>query len=341
MQWEKSEIIKKIEKIRSEIGHKDVKSDILKLIFNERNNELIIVAADRSEKSNIIGKGGWVVGKLKEELGVSSIHVVSNLDMITRKYNMELSLKNLETVIEESNIEQLKNLSDLLKYRIDNIYKFDFREFIQNRFYTEAKEQKAVVALSGGVDSSFSLIISKFLGFNPLAVTVDPGSIILPKHFHAKIDKLCRKLGVEHHYLKVDMKKLIDESLNGKYHPCGRCSKIIEDKIFSFTEENEIPLFIFGDILSSGSQSILMENQLIRINLPALLSANKTEIKNLAGNYHITSSGVYGCPLLYEVHKKYPHMKKFSLQRILRETRAGALEPGEALDLSWSLFKKG
>ncbi|MGZ7043739.1 MAG: ATPase, partial [Methanobacterium sp.] len=32
-------------------------------------------------------------------------------------------------------------------------------------------------------------------------------------------------------------------------------------------------------------------------------------------------------------HKKYPHMKKFSIQRILRETRAGVLEPGEALEM--------
>jgi len=42
---------------------------------------------------------------------------------------------------------------------------------------------------------------------------------------------------------------------------------------------------------------------------------------------------------LYEVHRKFPHMKKFSIQRILRETRSGALEPGEALDLIWSFYK--
>lgn len=41
----------------------------------------------------------------------------------------------------------------------------------------------------------------------------------------------------------------------------------------------------------------------------------------------------YGCPLVVQVHKKYPQYRSFSIQRVLRETRAGILEPGEALDL--------
>ena len=45
------------------------------------------------------------------------------------------------------------------------------------------KNHKAIVALSGGVDSSFSLIIAKLMGFNPIAVTVDPGNIVLPSYF--------------------------------------------------------------------------------------------------------------------------------------------------------------
>ena len=47
-----------------------------------------------------------------------------------------------------------------------------------------------VVALSGGVDSSTSLIIAKMLGFNPMAVTVNPGDIILPRYFRESVEKL-------------------------------------------------------------------------------------------------------------------------------------------------------
>ena len=52
-----------------------------------------------------------------------------------------------------------------------------------------------------------------------------------------------------------------------------------------------------------------------------------------------TSHKLLAQKVLYEVHKKFPHMKKYSIQRILRETRAGALEVGEALDLIWSFYR--
>ena len=342
LKFREESIVKKIAKIRSEIGHKPVESNIIRVLFDDKNNDLVIVAADRSDKSNIIGKGGWVVGRLKEELGVKSIHVVSNSDIILHRYNMELSLTKLESVINIHNNENpLNNLKILLKYRMKHIYNFNFKNFLETNFYKESKQNQAVVALSGGVDSSFSLILAKYMGFNPVAVTVDPGSIILPKHFHFNIDNLCHDLGVEHHYITVKMDEVIEESLEGKYHPCGRCSKIIEDTVIEYAKKMDIPMVIYGDMLSSGSQSILCENKLIKINLPALLSVTKSEIKNLTLKLGIKGSGFYGCPLLFEVHKKYPHMKKFSLQRIFRETRAGALEPGEALDLAWNLFKKG
>jgi predicted PP-loop superfamily ATPase len=51
---------------------------------------------------------------------------------------------------------------------------------------------KLLVALSGGVDSSFSLIVAKLMGFNPVAVTVDPGNIILPSYFKNSVETLTR-----------------------------------------------------------------------------------------------------------------------------------------------------
>ena len=55
-----------------------------------------------------------------------------------------------------------------------------------------------------------------------------------------------------------------------------------------------------------------------------LHSSNLLYVKKIKG---------YGCPLIVQVHKKYPQYRPFSIQRVLRETRAGILEPGEALDL--------
>ena len=81
-----------------------------------------------------------------------------------------------------------------------------------------------------------------------------------------------------------------------------------------------------------------MAHKLFRLNLPASLAVSKLENKSLTKNYDLNKFKGFGCPLLYEVHKKFPHMKKYSLQRILRETRSSALEPGEALDLIWSFY---
>ena len=72
---------------------------IEKVIYNEETQNLIIITPDRPEKSAVIGKGGWVVGRLREELGVNSIHVDAYSDMIIRIYRMELALKQLEKIV--------------------------------------------------------------------------------------------------------------------------------------------------------------------------------------------------------------------------------------------------
>lgn len=393
---EKKDLISLISKIRRDIGHKDVEVDISNIIFNEESGTLLIITPDRPEKSVVIGKGGWVVGRLREELGVNSIHVEAYSDFIVPQYRMGLALTRLEDITAKYPYhynKPLLNLINLLKARIENPYDIesllseyqllnnhrnvqgDFQEDYQkeskknegsknilyksndslidatNKGNAEAGEFRTVVALSGGVDSSSSLIIAQMLGFNPLAVTVNPGDIILPRYFRESVESLTQKLGVEHRYLEVDMSEVVTGSLEGQFHPCGRCSKVIEEAISDFTMDNHIPFLIYGDLLSTGAQSLQMEmkssgdnsdgsriwdnlgkGNFLRINLPALLSFKKGDVKKIAGRWGVKKRGGYGCPLIGEVHKKHPHMQRFSIQRVLRETRAGILEPGEALD---------
>ena len=324
---------------------------IEKIIYNENTRNLIIIAPDRPEKSSLIGKGGWVVGRLREELKVNNIHVDAYSDMIIRIYRMELAVKKLESIIhymETSTSLPLKNLKDLLLQRIKNLGEFDFNtnfkselELIKSdkRLKTDlidenlSNDHKAIVALSGGVDSSFSLIVAKLMGFNPIAVTVDPGNIILPTYFKNSVETLTSGMNVFHEYIDVDMDTTIKEALDGRIHPCGRCSSTIETALLNYAKKSKIPFLIFGDFLATGSQSIVSIDGFWRINLPAMLSATKGETKSLSSYFDITSKGGYGCPLIDEVHKKHPHMRRYSMQRILRETRAGVLEPGQALNL--------
>lgn len=119
----------------------------------------------------------------------------------------------------------LENLKKIIETKLDNIYSFNFEKYFNENEFKESENTEAVVALSGGVDSSFSLILAKKLGFNPIAITVDPGTIILPKQFKNNIKALTESLDVKHAYIETDYTEVIEESFTGKLHPCGRCSK--------------------------------------------------------------------------------------------------------------------
>ena len=324
MVYDKAALLNHINRIRNEIGHEKVNIDIKDILYERDSNEMWIITNDRPDKSAIIGKGGWVVGRLREELEIESIHVESYSDFLQKKYRMELSLNKLNSFVNDNfdagdngsdknkldygSFIALNNLIDILKIKLDNLYSFNFYNYF--------------------------------------------------KELH-NIDKLVGDLDVPHEYIQVDYTELIEESFTGRFHPCGRCSKVIEETVCSYAIQNDIPIVIFGDMLATGSQCITEqfcnfdendENELsdvdkeidktkiIRLNLPASLSVSKLENKSLTSHYNLSKFKGFGCPLLYEVHKKFPHMKKYSIQRILRETRSGVLEPGEALDLIWSFY---
>ena len=336
--YTKEFLLAEINQIREEIGHDSADIFIEELYFSEKTNELWIITEDRPDKSAIIGKGGWVVGKLREKLNLESIHVESYGDFLNREYKLRLSKKTVHNL--NLDLKGLKNLEKVIGDKLENIYSFNFETYFEENEFKESENVEAVVALSGGVDSSFSLILAKKLGFNPIAVTVDPGTIILPKQFKDNIKLLTETLDIKHNYIPAHYSEVVDESFTGKLHPCGTCSKNTSGLVKEYAKNKEIPLIVFGDMLATGSQCInLQDDSLYRLNLPASLSVGKQEIKSLIRNYDLKEFKGFGCPLLYEVHRKFPYMKKFSIQRILRETRSGALEPGEALDLIWSFYK--
>ena len=336
--YTKEFILDEVNQIREEIGHDKVNIFIEELYFDENTNELWIITEDRPDKSAIIGKGGWVVGKLREKLNLESVHVESYGDFLNKEYKLKLSKKTVHNL--DLELVGLENLEKTIDNKLDNIYSFSFDTYFKQNKFEESENIEAVVALSGGVDSSFSLILAKKLGFNPIAVTVDPGTIILPKQFKENIRLITESLEIPHEYIEADYSKVIEESFTGRLHPCGRCSANTGQLVREYAKSREIPIIVFGDMLATGSQCInLQEDSLYRLNLPASLSVGKQEIKSLIRNYDLKEFKGFGCPLLYEVHRKFPHMKKFSIQRILRETRSGALEPGEALDLIWSFYK--
>ncbi|HPA49818.1 MAG TPA: hypothetical protein PLO36_06770, partial [Methanofastidiosum sp.] len=64
---EKEELLTRIKRIRDEIGQDTSSSPRIKWIKDDE--VLIICGYHRSDKSMLIGPGGWVSGKLSEEIG--------------------------------------------------------------------------------------------------------------------------------------------------------------------------------------------------------------------------------------------------------------------------------
>ena len=225
--YSKKYILNEINLIRVQIGHEKAKINIKDIFFDD--DELWIITEDRPDKSAIIGKGGWVVGKLREKTKINKIHVESYGDYRLKKYKLELSEKTLNEF--GMNIIGINELKKIIIQKLEKLYQFDIHRYMMSQDIIESDSHDAVVAASGGVDSSFSLILAKKLGFNPISVTVDPGTIILPNQFRINIENLTKQLNVEHHYIENDSSDIIKEALNGKIHPCGRCSKNIEKTI--------------------------------------------------------------------------------------------------------------
>ena len=73
MVYDKNALLNHINRIRKEIGHEEVNIDIKEVLYDKETNEMWVITNDRPDKSAVIGKGGWVVGRLREELQIESI----------------------------------------------------------------------------------------------------------------------------------------------------------------------------------------------------------------------------------------------------------------------------
>ncbi len=130
----KTRLMPLIEKGSFEISNIDLTEklgfSLEKVIYDADTGNLTIIAPDRPEKSAVIGKGGWVVGRLREELGVNSIHVDAYSDMIIRIYRMELAMKKLKEIGSINGMimseNPLKICKIYLESRIDNLAGFQF-----------------------------------------------------------------------------------------------------------------------------------------------------------------------------------------------------------------------
>ncbi|WP_175058847.1 hypothetical protein [Thermococcus sp. 2319x1] len=88
------EISEKVNRIRKENGFPLVPFVIDEIRYDREEDKLFIIARDRSDKSAIIGNS-FVIGKLREELGVKQVTVYSKLDLLIKQKKLEKNLKRI------------------------------------------------------------------------------------------------------------------------------------------------------------------------------------------------------------------------------------------------------
>lgn len=244
--------------------------------------------------------------------------IQNRINRKTKDHILETTINNINTIKPKTK-DQKEIIDEVLKPLIKIRKEKDDPKALLNASIHQ-KSLTPIIAYSGGIDSTTALkIMKKYTKPIPVTVGQKEGNKEVK---NVKIEK------------SSEWKSKKQEIIEKGNHPCGKCSKFIKKKIYEYSTEKNNKIVIFGDLISHGSHSIYMDENILRINLPALLSLKKKE------NYKINDKNfkndqTYGCSLLNEIHKKNPKTRKLSIRRVLRELRARALDP----EISEALIK--
>ncbi len=235
-------------------------------------------------------------------------------DDFVKRYRLEYNLEALERVREEIGEEAYSRLKALVEYRLHG-----------KGFERSPIDVKIALAFSAGSDSTASLKILRWAGFDVVPVMAK-----LPQMSESVIEK-----AKDYGAVLVEVPgylEAITEQMKKGAPICGRCHSMIMKAVEDYARENEIKIVASGDLLSSGLISIYKKGNLVVLNLPAFLALDKAEIIELIGGKYDFK---FGCPFLWETFRKAPSVKRFAIQRVLRELRARAITPeiAEALIL--------
>ncbi|WP_297498283.1 ATPase [Thermococcus sp.] len=240
-------------------------------------------------------------------------------DDFVKRYRLRYSLEALKGVRGEIGERAHSRLRALLEYRLTG------KDFERSPTGIEV-----ALAFSAGSDSTASLKILRWAGFEVVPVTVK-----LPQMGESVVKK-AREAGAVFvdvpNYLEV-----IKAQMTKGAPICGRCHSMVMKAVEDYARENGIMVVASGDLLSSGLVSIYEKDGLVTLNLPAFLALDKREIIEIIGGSYELS---FGCPLLWELFRKFPSTKRFSIQRVLRETRARALTPEMAAELIMDVLSR-
>ena len=332
--FKKNYIEEIIQEVRKELDLSlKIKPKVSSIFYDKEKNFLLVVAEDRPDKAAIIGPGGMVIKNVMKKLNLSGISVRTKIDLEVKRFRVKVAIKRLKEICKLTSNDKIKCIiNSRLIPLLENELNYPKRRIPT---FTPVKDCISIVSFSGGVDSWVAAVLSKIIGLNPITVTVNPATWIIPEKEKKLIETLTLDYDIPHIFTYSSSEKfrlIFDKGLKGDIHPCGRCHKLIEEEVVNFAVKNNASIIIFGDLLPTGNYSAYLVNKnLLRFNILAALGFSKLDVTTIAKEFSYPNKFfVYGCPMLREIFKRHLHLTYPSILRVLRECRAGILEPSEA-----------
>ncbi|MBA2858533.1 putative PP-loop superfamily ATPase [Methanococcus maripaludis] len=288
-----SEIYRIVAKIRLELELTTSEITISDFEFriDSENNEnliLMIYTPTRTDKSLLIGPGGWVVGKLREKLNGSF------------KENLIIRV--------ESYIDRKKEL-DAIENSISHL---------REKGLDISSKKDALVIIQCEYDLSSIDFINEY--FNPIFITFDLGTALLPHKNRNRIEQVFKDKNLKYEFLSP-------YSLNGEQitdaiskNPCEIiCNDLISEMV-NYAKSKNIEIVLFNhlnkDYEFRNGIHILNFLKMFPIKLNSLIHKGRS----------------LDCPLLIQSCKRNKITKTFKIKQIVSGVYSGLVEPTEGAE---------
>lgn len=304
-------------------------------IRTRESDAIEIVVPDRAEKSMCLGPGGSIVARLAQELQ-KHITVVAIEDEIIHRHRLHTTMVRIEEIWKDLSANHkafLHRLKEAIEKRLEREQVYGFPTL---------KGSTPAVALSGGVDSCATMILLKEMGLRPVGVTVE----LLEEHENdlsqRRASDICKGLDCRQVVVKgsSEFREVIERTLEGRIHPCGDCHGLIISEALEAAKIHGLDTLVTGELLPTGRQSLVWRDGMLLVHLPAALALTKYNTRLLCKKKGFKAEPIrFGCSLVRCVHEKGWKGIRPSIYRVLRETQANVLTPGQSIQYVKSILK--
>ncbi len=325
-----------VQTIRNALDYKRGVAPIVSDII-ETEDQLHVIVPDRSEKSLLIGPGGRIAAKLSDTFR-KAITIHSKNELLLREEKLGMTLQRISDVLQYSSVNQRQILQQLRK----EVQRERDYPRMQINMKRDDTDMRVAVAFSGGVDSGAALYWATRKSMSVISLTADLGYQVMDDSQKIAVRKLAEKLGASQRFIDAtsEVDKIFEDALKGKIHPCGQCHSITMECMRNSARDLGFDVLLTGELLPTGRQSIELLDDLTVIHLPAALSLSKYRNREISSRLGISEGQErFGCRLLSRCHQQGWKMIGPSIYRVLRESEAGVLTTGQALQQINNILK--